>query len=320
MLKQSCTLLFSLLLAITAVDVSASVPLELAQLRPIYEKKCGEVTSECFLNECDIGLPNCHADHAILFRGEGRLFAEDVSSGLKRTCDGGSSFCGPDRESSLENLRSALDRLRPLAKVPSENREIVFVPEKEKWVYRYTKGGDDDMHRIVQGKNAKRGSKALQFMQILFLMHQNDAFLNYLESENEVVPLDPLVSFSANPNVAIGFANQYHALYYDDYAEHVDPPRLVVVSVAPGDWTSECGEVTPDEGKFLKARNCGDYNGYREAEYPVFYSVRPENYIGNYEIPAPALNAASGTVIGCENKNEYSWDCMCRRYPDSCHR
>ncbi|MGZ3713509.1 MAG: hypothetical protein ACXVBE_17220, partial [Bdellovibrionota bacterium] len=70
-------------------------------------------------------------------------------------------------------------------------------------------------------------------------------------------------------------------------------------------------------GAVLKPEGCGEYNAFNEVEYPVFFQVNQADILGDYAL-SPQTLARKMHVMGCDDPNEYSWQCMCRRYPQTC--
>jgi hypothetical protein len=153
-------------------------------------------------------------------------------------------------------------------------------------------------------------------MQIAFLSHQAGSFLEYLDG-NQIVSLDSFISFSANPEVAINFANQSFSSA-GAKSKEPEPPRLLVISVGPSDFATKCEESPMQVGIILNPKNCGKYKAFNEMEYPAFYQVNNELLLGNFIISPQVLFNHAGAVMGCDNPAEYDWQCMCRRFPETC--
>ena len=272
-----------------------------------YYERCSEGEPTCFINECDAGMKPCRADRLLLFRGEGKFFGPVPSSALSRACAGGSEFCaGRTPAEALETLKDAVSVFRPTARVPADYKDIVLIRDKKtgsrRWVYLLDlETGDAERSSAEFSGKLAPGEKALSFRQIVFLAHKVGAYLYYQDRSKGALAVDPLISFTSNPDVAIIFAGRSNrALERDGRIWAWERPRLIVLSVPEERFDTDCGDADLVPGEILAPINCGAYNYEDENEYPAMLLINPDDVIGNFPVPKALEKSA---LPGTESAN-----------------
>ena len=290
-----------------------------------YARKCPKGEPLCFVTECDAGMSACRPDRVLLFRGEAKFFGPTPSSALLRDCRNGGQFCsGLGPEAALERLAEAVSLFRPVATVPNAYREIVLVKDANgggaKWVYRsqLASGAEQEPGAEFAGGDSS-GADALSLRQILYYSHKVAAYMYYRDSSKQVLSLDPLISFTSNPAIAVTFGVAGNReLFEDGKVKPPEPSRFIVISVSQSEIDADCGESLPSPGRILNPAGCGQKRFAYEDELPAVLLVEPEDFIGNFRVPAPVENAADDVLPSSAPRNQYWWQYKCRQEPQWC--
>lgn len=241
-----------------------------AVYRDAYRRKCGSSllsSGGCLLTEEDVPVvAPPRPGRVLLFRGAGleRTAAARVS--LWASGPEGRWLCGADCD--YDGLSLALRRLG-LGLVGSAvaGRGSLFY-DRRLGIWGVVDLPWDDMPAPAAGtlvplRDVPPSRDAVRLgsvMEVFVRTHVLDEGPKVLDRPGEPLELDPMVSFSADPERAAGFA----------------AARLIVVSVPAGDVLtspSACGSEAPARGIFLDVRACAAGDFGHEREYDAFLVV-----------------------------------------------
>ena len=192
----------------------------------------------CAVRECDVSPERCRKDHTLLFRGEYKKYDSPASSELWRTLQKGSSLA---QDQDIFGIVKKLDELRKLATL------------------------------AIQKNNPDYKSRT-NFSQYYFSAHASSQ--EPLDFDDPVLKktllIDPMISFSVNPNEAKVFAKN------DEAKEKLG--RLIVLSVPRKKIKSLCPASLPIPGEIIESFDCvqglNEYDD--ESEVDAFLYVNPD--------------------------------------------
>jgi hypothetical protein len=255
-----------------------------------WQKKCGkthEGDRACWLLECDVApAGQCRADRVLLFRGEPKLYPTPSVSSFLRTHWSQSRYA-PDKDvhGALEQLRADVQLIRPSFGSPDEGESFLLQRQADgkvaadRWIYgpsRNDSGDDEDPNAppVVIGPDKVRPNSgpAASLLQMLFTYHVQFSYFFYEDPQLGNVGLDPMISYSLDPEVAIAFARPD-----DGQTKNPELGRVIVASVPSADVVRDCGEKLPEPGSIWDPGSCEDTGQFDdERELDAFVYLSPD--------------------------------------------
>lgn len=241
----------------------------LRRLNTIHTSKCARLheNQPCFLSELDAGL-GPYSDRYLLFRGEPDGYDQPMTSALVRGALADGHLCEPACDP--KQLSAALHRLVEtlIPKVAKVNPKFygghTFDVVTQAWQF-----DSQPMNALFDDKKKPAASELL--INAHFRGHLQTLKMKNTYSDEAV--LDPFVSFSSSPEIALKFSNS-----------HAGRGRIWLVSVAAKDL------------KTIKGGSCKrplTEVGY----YDLSNCSRPRIYKGEREFDA-FMHAPSNSILG----------------------
>ena len=251
-------------------------------LKALWNKKCRQQKDNCYISEKEfLGEEKGRENHVLLFRGEAQLFKTPGISPVVRFALSHDNFCGPDC-----NPKNLSDYLEEILSVPLSmnfrlifSTVLVFDPTTQDWKNRDYNGGLHPLNELPQARGEPASIENETVLTLLTTEHFSPHVVGTLDEAKNFVSLDPWVSLSRDPHIAIQFSH--------------DPDlrtqgRIFIISlpkekVRKSD--SHCQQFDFSLGEILDVAHCNHGESYdHELEVDSYLSL-PQNYLLDVLLP-----------------------------------
>jgi hypothetical protein len=230
-------------------SISERNDLELDRIRAVWTEKCGKQASDkiCTIDECDLSPNQCRPDRVLLFRGEDHLYEQTGSSALARAKLNGSDYGNTQSsESLMASFSRDLSVLKTFEYAPQAEEVLLIINSKtgeRQWRWKSS----------LDLVSSYAGPKKIRSSALTAYSFHVEASFPYYRDDNlkKTLGIDPLISVTSNPGVAISFGNPEE--------KDADEGRVIVFSVPKSALAPLCGKaarLTP--ARVLDPRNCTD--------------------------------------------------------------
>ena len=222
------------------------------KLQKLWKARCGKVaeTQPCYIEECEFKKDSCKEGNVLLFRGESSLYDLTSTSALFRAKLSSSSYAkGLDLARTLDRYAQDLMELRKFEFAPQMEEPLLHVDPKTgeaSWLWRKGRDAVKTCDQLSAPRSAAIASYSFH----------TEASFPYFQDEvlKKEIPIDPLISLTAYPGIAIGFTG-----VEDSHPESRPEGRFVVFSIPKNAFTPLCDPATElKPGQLLDPHGCAD--------------------------------------------------------------
>lgn len=239
------------------IEIPSLMGTDISRIQQLYFKKCAQFSRSgtlCTLTEHDI-FRNGKSDNILVFRGEPNQFPSPATSSYFRWATSATGYCSLCNKESI--VTELLIDLRKLS--ASFLSTAKFRPQDRSWA-------------DVNGKTLEVLSEGnTSPVEIISRIHKQGSGL-YFEGTNRL--FDPLVSFSASPQIALQFAKTKEQIGVV-YLVSIEKKKLKEVK------KENCKDLIPEVGRIYDLNACmDDVLNQSEFELNVFMYLPKDYFIG----------------------------------------